>query len=193
MVCFGINTKSAFLQIKLHMNKKTASLFFYLSNALSLSRAFLAFLFLLESPTARATAVILAMVTDSVDGYLARKAHSTSRFGAIIDPLMDKFFVYFALTILFMEQRIALWEWIAFTSRDFALFLFGGYLWIKSRLKTYEVQSIILGKISTALQFIFLILLSLKIPIPSLSFAVFIPLAVTALIELLFSLNAKTP
>ena len=33
------------------------------------------------------------MFTDSIDGYIARRSKSVSRFGAILDPAMDKFFV----------------------------------------------------------------------------------------------------
>jgi CDP-diacylglycerol--glycerol-3-phosphate 3-phosphatidyltransferase len=167
------------------MNKTASKVFFYLSNALSLSRAPLAFLFINPNPIVRATSVVLAMITDSVDGFLARKANSTSKFGAIIDPLMDKFFVYFVLTILFIEKKISILEWVAFTSRDLAIFVFGSYLLTSSYLKSYEIKSIILGKISTALQFLFLILLSFNIIIPSAAYIIFIPLALIALLELI--------
>lgn len=166
------------------MNKKTARLLFYVSNALSLSRGPLAFLFLIPNSFIRASCVILAMLTDSIDGYLARKAQSTSKFGAIIDPIMDKFFVYFILTILFIENKINLVEWLAFASRDIAIFVFGSYLLIRSSLKNYEVKSIILGKITTGLQFLFLILLSFNYSIPAWSYLLFIPLAFSAFIEL---------
>ena len=169
------------------MNKPSSTFFFYLSNALSISRAPLAFLFLNPSPSVRTFAVILAMITDSIDGFLARKANSTSRFGAIVDPLMDKFFVYFILSILFIENKISVLEWIAFTSRDFALFIFGGFLLLRSCLSGYEVKSIILGKISTALQFLFLILLSWNIPVPAVAYLLFVPLAMSALVELFFN------
>ncbi|NBO23718.1 MAG: CDP-alcohol phosphatidyltransferase family protein [Chlamydiae bacterium] len=173
------------------MKKLNSKIFFYLSNGLSLSRAPLAFIFLCQSPNLRAIACILAMLTDSIDGFLARKANSTSKFGAIIDPLMDKFFVYFALLILFIENKISILEWVAFTSRDVAVFLFGGYLISVSLLKTYEVKSIIIGKISTALQFLFLILISLNYKIPSAAYIIFIPLSLSFLLELF--LGEKDP
>lgn len=166
------------------MNKKTKRIFFYISNALSLSRGPLAFLFLIPNSIIRASCVILAMLTDSIDGYLARKAQTTSKFGAIIDPIMDKFFVYFLLSILFLEKKINTIEWIAFASRDIAIFIFGSYLLFRSCLKNYEVKSIILGKITTGLQFLFLILLSLNYIIPAWAYLLFIPLALSAFIEL---------
>src|SRR5580704_7233029 len=94
------------------------------SNGLSIIRAPLAFVFCQGSPTLRIVAVILAMLTDSIDGYFARRNKSASRFGAILDPAMDKFFVYFALAMLFYEGKIAIFELSAMLSRDFFLCLY---------------------------------------------------------------------
>ncbi len=173
--------------------QKSSRFFFFLSNALSLSRAPLAFLFLNSNPSVRATSVFLAMLTDSIDGFLARKAHSTSRFGAIIDPIMDKFFVYFVLSILFIEKKIGLTQWLAFTSRDIAILIFGSYLLSRSLLKTYEIKSIILGKISTGLQFLFLTLLSFDFFIPAKAYWIFIPLGFSVFIELFYSQRKSIP
>src|SRR5581483_12415887 len=96
-----------------------------LSNSLSLLRAPLAFLFLLENTTLRLVAIVLAMLTDSIDGYLARRYQGTTRFGAILDPAMDKFFVLFALVVFVLEKKLLLWQAGAMLSRDFALCLFG--------------------------------------------------------------------
>lgn len=128
-----------------------------LSNGLSLSRAPLAFLFLQDHIGLRLTAIFLAMFTDSIDGYLARKYHSTSKFGAVIDPLMDKFFVYFVLAVFLMERRISTVQTMAFLSRDFSLILFTLYLAVCRKWQNYEIRAIRWGKITTALQFCMLI------------------------------------
>ena len=64
------------------------------SNTLSLLRAPLALLFLVEKPYLRLIAILLAMLTDSFDGYLARRSSSVTQLGTILDPAMDKFFVF---------------------------------------------------------------------------------------------------
>jgi phosphatidylglycerophosphate synthase len=51
------------------------------------------------SPLA-AVAFIVAAVTDSLDGYLARKLGQTSRLGAFLDPVADKLMVTTALILL---------------------------------------------------------------------------------------------
>ncbi len=62
------------------------------SNVLSLSRALFAFAFLQENAMIRVLAIALAMLSDFLDGYLARRQKTASQFGAILDPIMDKIF-----------------------------------------------------------------------------------------------------
>lgn len=138
------------------------------SNGLSFVRAPLAFLFLQESASLRILAVVLAMITDSIDGYLARRSKSSSRFGAILDPAMDKFFVYFALTTLFVENKMATWEALSLLSRDFFVCVYGAIMLATGRWKAIEFRAIQWGKVTTALQFIVLIgiLVGLSFPWP---------------------------
>ena len=42
----------------------------------------------------------IAGVTDQVDGYLARRWHVESRFGAIADPLADRLMIDVAVALL---------------------------------------------------------------------------------------------
>jgi len=137
-----------------------------ISNSLSFLRAPLAFLFLQESSSLRILAIFLAMVTDSVDGYLARRYQSTSRFGAILDPSMDKFFVYFALGVLYYEGKLASWEAASMLSRDFFLCVYGLLMIAIGRWKNVVFRAIRWGKVTTALQFIVLIGLCIGIEFP---------------------------
>ncbi|NGX44799.1 MAG: CDP-diacylglycerol--glycerol-3-phosphate 3-phosphatidyltransferase [Candidatus Anoxychlamydiales bacterium] len=128
-----------------------------LSNALSIVRIPLALLFFWQNIYIRIIAIVLAMFTDSIDGYFARKYKSASKFGAYLDPAMDKFFVYFVLAILLLENQILLWQSLAMISRDFALIIFGLYLGITKKWASYEVKAVRWGKITTAMQFCVLI------------------------------------
>jgi CDP-diacylglycerol--glycerol-3-phosphate 3-phosphatidyltransferase len=47
---------------------------------------------------------ILAAVTDSLDGYLARKLGQTSALGAFLDPVADKLMVAVALVLLVSHE-----------------------------------------------------------------------------------------
>jgi len=112
------------------------------SNSLSFIRAPLAFLFLQENSTLRIVAIVLAMVTDSIDGYLARRNQSVSRFGAVLDPAMDKFFVYFAMTALFLENKLGPLEMATMLSRDCFLCLYGFLMLITNRWTSVVFRAI---------------------------------------------------
>jgi len=155
-----------------------------LHNGLSFLRAPLAFLFLIENSTFRILAILLAMLTDSIDGYLARRCKAVSRFGAILDPAMDKFFVFFALTVLFLERKLELWQSCSMISRDFFLLLFGLYLSLTGHWESYRFTSIRWGKVTTALQFLVLIGLTFGITFPSYFYCIFILFGLLAFIEL---------
>lgn len=154
------------------------------SNFLSLIRGSLAFIFLSSNPYYRCVAIILAMLTDGLDGYLARKMKMTSKLGAILDPLMDKFFVCFILVIFIQEGRLQLWEAATLLSRDLAVLIFGTYLVFKGTLSRFQFQSIWMGKITTTIQFFILLGIIFNITIPLYVFFSLIVLGFGALIEL---------
>ncbi len=157
---------------------------FSLSNGLSFLRAPLAFLFLFESTSIRILAILLAMLTDSIDGHLARRRKSVTRFGAILDPAMDKFFVFFALTVLCIESKLVVWQACAMISRDFFLLGFGIYLSAVGLWQSYRFRSIRWGKVTTALQFLILIGLTCNVHFSSFVYAIFILFGWLAFLEL---------
>ncbi len=162
-----------------------------LSNTLSVVRIPLALLFFWQNVYIRIIAIVLAMFTDSVDGYFARKYKSASKFGAFLDPAMDKFFVYIVLAILLLEKQILLWQAFAMISRDFALVIFALYLGVTKKWASYEVKAVRWGKITTAMQFCVLIGITLKLVFSWYIFSLFIVLGVLAFIELIVSSFSK--
>jgi CDP-diacylglycerol--glycerol-3-phosphate 3-phosphatidyltransferase len=156
-----------------------------LSNSLSFVRAPLALLFCQESPTVRIFAVILAIITDSVDGYIARRSKSVSRFGAILDPVMDKFFVLFSVSVLLGEGRIAPMEMVAMLSRDFAILIYCALMFACGRWKEITIRACRWGKISTSLQFLVLIALCLNVEIPLYFYGLFVGMGTLVFLELI--------
>jgi CDP-diacylglycerol--glycerol-3-phosphate 3-phosphatidyltransferase len=157
---------------------------FTASNSLSFIRAPLAFLFLQDNPTLRITAILLAMFTDSIDGYVARRNQTVSKFGTVLDPITDKFFVYFAITALFLEHRLETWELACMVTRDFFVYLYGAIQWSLGRWNNFVIRSIRWGKVVTALQFIVLIGLILNITFPWYIYTTFFALGFLAFLEL---------
>lgn len=158
---------------------------FYLPNAISALRLPLSLLFLVDNLVVRLIAIVGAMLTDYLDGFLARRvAGGTSRFGAILDPIMDKFFVLFCSSILVMEGALVPLQMLALISRDIFLLLFALYLVYKKAWRIYEIRAIRWGKWITAGQFCVLFALSLHYTFSWLVYDSFVALALFFVLEL---------
>lgn len=67
-----------------------------------------------------ATAVfVVAMATDQIDGWLARRWNQTSAFGSLFDPIADKVLVLSALVMLTAEGVAPAWMVAAIIAREF--------------------------------------------------------------------------
>jgi CDP-diacylglycerol--glycerol-3-phosphate 3-phosphatidyltransferase len=149
---------------------------FTLSNVLTILRFPAAFVFLINSVPVRLFALVVAMVSDSLDGYFARKNKTESQFGAMLDPIMDKFFVFFTLTVLVLEGKLPIWAMVVIVARDFFLFIFGLYLTLTKSWAKLEFRSIIWGKLTTVFQFCVLVLIVSGFVIPWYAYLLFIPM-----------------
>ena len=157
------------------------------SNSISLLRGPLAFLFLLPSVNVRVFAVILAMISDCVDGYLARKFKNETFIGKILDPVMDKFFVYFVMGVLAFHQNLSALGLFALLARDLAVFLY-----VLTTLTSYGWKGMVFlpaysSKITTGLQFMILIALSLEYSPPHILYYAFFALGPIIYLELLIN------
>ncbi len=63
----------------------------------------------------------LAMATDQVDGWLARRWNQTSAFGSLLDPIADKVLVMAALVMLIGEGVVPAWMVAAIVAREIAV------------------------------------------------------------------------
>ena len=69
-----------------------------------------------------ATAVFaVAMATDQIDGWLARRRNQTSAFGSLLDPIADKVLVLAALVMLIGEGVAPAWMVAAIVAREIAV------------------------------------------------------------------------
>ena len=61
---------------------------------------------------------VVAMATDQVDGWLARRRNQTSAFGSLLDPIADKVLVMAALVMLVAEGVAPGWMVAAIVARE---------------------------------------------------------------------------
>ena len=100
----------------------------------------------------------LAALTDSLDGYLARKRKEITKLGKFIDPLADKLLVTAALLSLVEMGRLAAWVAMIIIGREFAVT--GLRLVAASEGKV--IASSRLGKLKTVLQIVAILSILIK-------------------------------
>ena len=134
---------------------------FTLPNLVSTSRVALAFGFVASDTAPTRLALIgIASLTDFLDGWLARRTHSMTRVGALIDPVADRFFVLAVVVSFVAGGELALWQAIAILFRD-VMSIIG---WFVARnvswLRPIAFKARPIGKLVTAAQLLtFLVVL----------------------------------
>ena len=104
---------------------------------------------------------ILACITDTLDGRIARSRHMVTNFGKFADPIADKLLVMSALVILVDTCRMPSWVCIVMLAREFII---SGF-----RLVAAGGGKVIaagqLGKLKTVFQMSATIALMLLVPV----------------------------
>lgn len=132
-------------------------------NLLSLSRLALAVAFVaIPRPTARLALVLIAALTDYFDGWLARRAKLTTRWGALIDPISDRIFVFTAVCVYLVNGTLTTGQYFIIIARDLATAI--GFIVARtiSWLRPVPFRARMAGKIVTALQLATLIALIIR-------------------------------
>ena len=133
-----------------------------LPNVISLSRFALAAAFVAMPGTRpRVALIVVASLNDFLDGYLARRSGTTTRWGALIDPAADRVFVFTAICTYLFEGLISTGQYFTFIARDLATAL--GFLVARavSWLRPVEFKARMSGKVVTALQLLALLVVLL--------------------------------
>jgi phosphatidylglycerophosphate synthase len=124
-----------------------------LPNIISSSRVLLAAGFMVTRDTdARLVLVGCAAATDFLDGWIARVARVTSKWGALIDPIADRFFALVAVSTFLFLGELSTVGYFVMISRD--LMTAVGFLVARavSWLKPVQFKARASGKLVTVLQ-----------------------------------------
>lgn len=133
-----------------------------LPNLISVSRLVLAFGFVQATTGVRVGLVGAAAATDFLDGWLARRVGATTRWGALIDPIADRFFVLVAIATLLFDGVVSTVGYFVFISRD--LMTAVGFLVARAVtwLRPVEFKARLAGKVVTVLQLVALLVLIVR-------------------------------
>lgn len=67
--------------------------------------------------------LIVASITDFLDGYFARRLGQVTRLGQLLDPAADRLYIFATLIGLSLVGYIPVWLAVVVIARDFVLFI----------------------------------------------------------------------
>jgi len=128
-------------------------------NLLSLSRLLLAVLFIPAGSAGRVALICIAGATDFLDGWLARRTNTATRWGAIVDPIADRLFVLVAIVVYVLNGELSIVQMLLLLPRDIATALAFLVARAVPSLRAVEFKARFPGKIVTVFQLLTLLAL----------------------------------
>lgn len=139
---------------KKHEKNTKKEIIFNLPNSLTALRLILAPIFMIlllnNKYVAAFVVVLIASITDFLDGQIAKRFNMQTNLGRILDPIADKILIFFAILALLIKFSFPLWIGIIILSRDIIILL-GGLLFFHKKKQEFLVPNIF-GKVSTLFQ-----------------------------------------
>lgn len=121
--------------------------------------------------------VLIAGVTDWLDGFAARRLGVSGKFGVVLDPLADKVMLVAVFLTLGLIRLIPAWMLILVIARDLVIVL--GALLLRMYRNIGRFRPLISGKVSTFFQVVLVLMALVYAAYP---LAVFYWLSETALV-----------
>jgi cardiolipin synthase len=103
---------------------------------------------------------LICMISDGIDGMVARLFNQKSRLGAYLDPLADKTLLVTAFVLLGMRGYLPPWLTVTAIARD-VMILLGVLVFHLNRLEI-RIKPSAVSKINTCFQFVTLSMVLLK-------------------------------
>ena len=94
--------------------------------------------------------LIIAALTDGLDGLLARSLNQKTALGAYLDPNADKLLLSSSFVVLALNRKISWWLAILVLSRDVLLLTSAAVILVVAGYRLFQPS--IYGKLTTALQ-----------------------------------------
>jgi len=108
---------------------------------------------------------IISMITDALDGIVARAFKQQTNLGSFLDPMADKLLLIAAFVVIGYVGRISLVVVILVVSREVIMGLGWTILYVFST-NNLTIKPTILGKFTTAFQMLTVICCLIEIPYP---------------------------
>ncbi len=109
---------------------------------------------------------LASILTDALDGFVARKYRQITKFGAFLDQVADKIVLIPSYTLLLYLGLIPKWFFILLLSRDFAILV--GWIIYLAREQSVKTLSRFSGKLAISAQMVYFLLLIFSHAYPAL-------------------------
>jgi cardiolipin synthase (CMP-forming) len=109
--------------------------------------------------------LLIAGLSDAIDGLLARSLNQRSSLGAYLDPIADKLLLSSSFVILAFKHEIAMWLMIFVLSRDVIILVVAVVILLVSGYRPFPPS--ILGKATTFFQIVMIFAVVLGAAYPS--------------------------
>lgn len=100
--------------------------------------------------------MLLAGISDGLDGYIARTFHWESELGATLDPIADKILLVCIFIVLGIKGIVPQWLVVLIVSRD--AIIVTGLMLYKLVTNELKINTLFISKINTALLIILVLL-----------------------------------
>ncbi len=104
----------------------------------------------------------VAASTDWIDGQIARRTHTVSKLGQLLDPAVDRILMISGVVCLLIVGRLPAWIVILVLGRDLLLLIGGAFLLKKWRIRVAVIYP---GKVATTFLFVGFAALLLNWPV----------------------------
>ena len=116
--------------------------------------------------------LVVAGLSDGIDGLLARSLNQRSALGAYLDPIADKLLLSSSFLILAFKKQLAWWLTIIVLSRDVLILIVAVVILLVSGYRPFPPS--IYGKSTTAAQIILVFTVVLAAAYPNLKLDTFV-------------------
>ncbi len=104
----------------------------------------------------------VAAITDAIDGWIARRWHTVTPLGTLLDPVADKLLVGTAVALLWWTSTLPTWFALVVAARE--VFVLAASAWARARGHGDELQPGPFGKAGNAAQMVLIALILLPLP-----------------------------
>lgn len=110
------------------------------------------------------TLMVIAGITDMLDGLIARYYNMRTTVGAYLDPLADKIMLISLFVTLFHMQQVPLFVFLAVVFRDIVIVL--GAIAYEMVTRRLTMQPSFISKATTFIQIVYVVLLLINMATP---------------------------